>query len=389
MAYFKKNAGDSETEAGTVKKMICDVKNNDPFRQKYPTYNDLIDFVVAHPHYVLDREDIKFLITYAVPPLGQGRDDFFAVFDTVLTAAKQTQDADLINEVYQRGLVFYENHAHNAQKTALVREGIDWFLLHDAPNYAGELYLKLTWAYANIGDRLQDCRKALRYLDRFSEPYACALASEAFMCEMDHHAHRNIIHYAAYGQKLISKDGAILLAPLTFSYWNSPTQSVPAMLCFHLPILKGYSSCMDPFGYWNMNKLLFDGSLAVGEAYDWQNTRVEDAVIHMQDGTEYQCRVFVRKREEQVVACYFTENVGLVRVVLRDDSDSVKATYQFDLCEYSIVGGEGFFPLAVGNCWSYRQINGLDTISQIISRKIVSRDGDEYILSGLDYIAGK
>lgn len=63
--------------------------------------------------------------------------------------------------------------------------------------------------------------------------------------------------------------------------------------------------------------------------------------------------------------------------------------YQFDLCEYSIVGGEGFFPLAVGNCWSYRQINGLDTISQIISRKIVSRDGDEYILSGLDYIAGK
>lgn len=146
MAYFKKNAGDFETEAGTVKKMICDVKNNDPFRQKYPTYYDLIDFVVAHPHYVLDREDIKFLITYAVPPLGQGRDDFFAVFDTVLTAAKQTQDADLINEVYQRGLVFYENHAHNAQKTALVREGIDWFLLHDAPYYAGELYLKLTWA---------------------------------------------------------------------------------------------------------------------------------------------------------------------------------------------------------------------------------------------------
>ena len=236
---------------------------------------------------------------------------------------------------------------------------------------------------------MQDCRKALRYLDRFSEPYACALASEAFLCEMDHHAHRNIIHYAAYGQKLLSKDGAILLAPLTFSYWNSPTQSVPAMLCFHLPILKGYSSCMDPVGYWNMNKLLFDGSLAVGEAYDWQNTRVEDAVIHMQDGTEYQCRVFVRKREEQVVACYFTENVGLVRVVLRDDSDSVKATNQFDLCEYSIVGGEGFFPLAVGNCWSYRQINGLDTISQIISRKIVSRDGDEYILSGLDYIAGK
>lgn len=114
-----------------------------------------------------------------------------------------------------------------------------------------------------------------------------------------------------------------------------------------------------------------------------------DDYEHMQDGTEYQCRVFVRKREEQVVACYFTENVGLVRVVLRDDSDSVKATYQFDLCEYSIVGGEGFFPLAVGNCWSYRQINGMDTISQIISRKIVSRDGDEYILSGLDYIAGK
>ena len=69
MAYFKKNAGDSETVAGTVKKMICDVKNNDPFRQKYPTYYDLIDFVVAHPHYVLDSEDIKFLITYAVPPL--------------------------------------------------------------------------------------------------------------------------------------------------------------------------------------------------------------------------------------------------------------------------------------------------------------------------------
>lgn len=36
MAYFKKNAGDSETEAGTVKKMICDVKNNDPFRQNIP-----------------------------------------------------------------------------------------------------------------------------------------------------------------------------------------------------------------------------------------------------------------------------------------------------------------------------------------------------------------
>lgn len=62
---------------------------------------------------------------------------------------------------------------------------------------------------------------------------------------------------------------------------------------------------------------------------------------------------------------YFAPGIGLVRTVLSVDNKK----YVYELCNYSIKGGDGLLPLCVGNRWNYKQVGCPEEIGQVIDRR--------------------
>jgi hypothetical protein len=76
-----------------------------------------------------------------------------------------------------------------------------------------------------------------------------------------------------------------------------------------------------------------------------------------------------------------------VRVVVKQNETRVyEPVYEYEICEYTLKGGEGLFPLHIGNKWCYKQCSCPGWTGQIIEREIVATDGDCYNISGFDYI---
>lgn len=120
----------------------------------------------------------------------------------------------------------------------------------------------------------------------------------------------------------------------------------------------------------------------------------DEKVICRADGKEYVCHVFSYGRSKrdggQVIGDaseknYFAPGIGLVRTVLSVDGKDCVEEYVYELCDYTVKGGDGLLPLCVGNKWCYMQLGCPESANQIIEREIISQSGDEYLLSGLDY----
>jgi hypothetical protein len=158
-------------------------------------------------------------------------------------------------------------------------------------------------------------------------------------------------------------------------------------LCHDLPAISGYYyTTTDSINY-NKDKTIIDESLAVGESINKESgvfTYISNsAVVTTQIGEFRKCHVFSYIRNGKTIENYFAPNIGLVRVVVKENESQV---YEYEICEYTIKGGEGLFPLYLGNKWCYKQCSCPDWTGQIIEREIVATDGDYYNISGLDYI---
>ena len=117
----------------------------------------------------------------------------------------------------------------------------------------------------------------------------------------------------------------------------------------------------------------------------------DETVICQADGKEYPCRVFSVRRAElfagdMIETHYFARGIGLIRSVL---SVLCVREYVYDLCDYTVKGGDGLLPCCVGNRWCYRQKDCPDDIDQVIQREIISQNGEEYLLSGWNYAGRK
>jgi hypothetical protein len=86
---------------------------------------------------------------------------------------------------------------------------------------------------------------------------------------------------------------------------------------------------------------------------------------------------------------YFAEGIGLIRSVLSVRSREGMREYVYDLCDYTVKGGDGLLPCCVGNRWCYRQEDCPDDIDQVIRREIIGQSGEEYLLSGWNYAGRK
>ncbi|MBO4354569.1 MAG: sigma-70 family RNA polymerase sigma factor, partial [Clostridia bacterium] len=69
---------------------------------------------------------------------------------------------------------------------------------------------------------------------------------------------------------------------------------------------------------------------------------------------------------------FYAENVGLVKAVAKC-GEKVET---YELTEYSIVGGDGYFPCAVGNRWVYKRPDQPDWAYQHIERTVEYFDGE-------------
>ena len=97
----------------------------------------------------------------------------------------------------------------------------------------------------------------------------------------------------------------------------------------------------------------YDEKLAVGETScgsdGSQLTRLPDETVITPAGTFENCRLFEMRSDDmpEVIDTWYKDGVGLVKASLR----VLQMTEEICLAEYSIVGGKGLLPIAVGNEW--------------------------------------
>jgi hypothetical protein len=169
-------------------------------------------------------------------------------------------------------------------------------------------------------------------------------------------------------------------------------------LCFDVTILKGYH-ITDPPDPSTPMKELVDQALPVGASkYPIEGKELirlpDETIICQADGEAYTCSVFsirrVGNKDENVIGDtsethYFANGIGPIRAVISVGGKQ----YAYDLCAYTIQGGDGLLPCCVGNRWCYRQENCPDEIDQVIEREIIAQNGEEYLLSGWNYAGRK
>ncbi len=352
-------------DAGVFNKMIAEAMRKQP---KVGSRKNIIDYISNCENVDLDENQIDLLLECGA--LGYGRDVYYKIFDRVVSSAKRRGDIDLVKKVYDKGIFFLENSEEDEKKRSLMESGIEYLLDHHASRQAGELYIKLSMSYADIHRRLQYCEKAMQYLNKATNEYACAAAIEELLKQIIDDGSENTVHYFLYGQTIRQKEQQVLLAPWSYAYGNPLGASSPYGRFFNVPIIKGYYIPLDPIKYKETDRIMVDGSACVSK----------DVSVHMQDGKTYQCCVFRDTEDERAVDYYYVRGIGLVCAEYVDEAGKLQ---RYELCEHQIQGGEGLFPLCIGNKWVYQLVND-PTVSAFISRKIVAADGERYFLSGMD-----
>ncbi len=338
-------------ESAKLDMLIALAREQLPKRGERVKYFDILDFLSENEPFLLNSEQITFLLTFMSPPLGQNQDNFFTLFRRVSEAAKQTGDLNLVKTAYARGLAFYEKEKNNPKKAALLEEGIAYLLSNHARHSAGELCLKLAMESDDLGKRMDACARAIQYLENAPEQYACALAVQALLNQINNRPGQKLLHYSVYGQRIFMQNRAVWLAPLTTFWWNMPRAAdTPDSLCLNPQIIKGFCHHLYNPAYSDKNRML----------------------------TNNAGPIFHDEPRGNSIVCYFREKIGLNRVV--------SSEHEFELCDHRIEGGDGYFPLAVGNKWCYKHVGCSDSADQVITREIVAQNGEDFFLSGLDCI---
>lgn len=373
-------------------RMIQDEKSSFPPDLKGD--DRIIDFIMDNADLALSAEQIEYLLWHSSPPFGPDREDYFDVLDRMISEAKNLGNTNLIKRIYMT-IPFWPEDKDYERKLEFVQGWIRYFLSLGLKQTVGELYCYLAQAYVRIKERIAFYEQALGYLDRSSKEYAWALAIRKMLRHMECHANGECLHYCAFGEAVSRKAQSVFLSPM-YEYFAYLKEAEP--LYYNPAVLKGNKATLSSYGRRNDDKVIVDSSLPVGASSQYEEygheyelvRHPDEKVICRADGKEYVCHVFSYGRRdhsgeqvlgEKSVKNYFAPGVGLVRMVLSVDGKE----YVYELCDYSVKGGDALLPLCVGNKWCYRQAGCPETTDQIIEREIVAQDGGEYLLSGLDY----
>ena len=356
---------------------------------------EIIDFIMENPDLPITANQILFILRYTYPFVNPKRKDYYDVLARLVSEAKALGDPQLVKNVYVRIPFFYQADQENQRKLEFYQGGIQYFRSLGLHHIVGELYTNLASTHGSIAERLQFCEKALEFLNRTSKEYASIWAMRELLCHIDRQGNQDFYRYHAFGGTIFSKGERIFLSPIfpCMAYRERADE-----LCFDVVILKGYQEW-----YETMNSLersgevkeIVDEALPVGTSKypsgEMGLIRHPDEIVTCQaDGKEYLCRVFSIRRAELVVGDmiethYYANGIGPIRTVLLVKGKEHVSEYVYDLCAYTIKGGDGLIPCCVGNQWYYRQKDCPDDIDQVIKREIIAQNGEEYLLSGWNY----
>ena len=356
--------------------------------------NEIIDFIMGYPDLPITRDQIVFILRSSSPAVNPKRKDYFDVLARLVSEAKEYGDPQLVKSIYL-SVPFYPTDKDDQEKRKLYQKGIQYFLSLGLYQIAGELYMHLASVYGSTTERIVLCQKAREYLNQTSKEYACVSAMQEMLCHMDQQENDEYYHYWAFGETIFRKETSIFLSPI---YPCFAFRKKSESLCFDTVILKGnresYESLtsLDASGY---DKEMLDETLTVGASkYLFEEKELvrhpDERVICQADGKEYLCHVFTIRRVENpdnmilrdiIETNYYADGIGPIRTVLSIGDK----TCIYDLYEYTIKGGDGMIPCCVGNKWTYRQKDCPTLIDQVIKRKIIAQNGEEYLLSGWNY----
>ena len=359
--------------------------------------DEIIDFIMANPDLPITYDQFVFLLRRSSPAVSPMRKDYFDVLARLVSEAKALGDARLVKTIYL-SIPFYPADKDYQEKRKFYQSGIQYFLSLGLYQIAGELYTHLAAMYGDITERIPFCDKALELLDQTSKEYACVSAMRELLCHMERQVNEEYYHYWAFGETIFRKEASIFLSSIYPCFaFHKKSES----LCFDAVILKGNRessetlTSLDSSGY---DKELVDETMSVGTSKSLFEEKElvrypDEKVICKADGKEYLCHVFTIKRVENpdemilrdiIETNYYADGIGPIRTVL-SIGDKI---WVYDLCEYTIKGGDGLIPCYVGNQWNYRQKDCPTSIDQVIKREIIAQNEEGYVLAGWN-CAGK
>lgn len=355
---------------------------------------EILDFIMANPDLPITHDQIVFLLRSSSPAVSPMRNDYFDVLARLVSEGKTHGDPQLVKSIYL-SIPFYPADKDYQEKRKFYQSGIQYFLSLGLYQIAGELYTHLAAMYGDITERIPFCDKALELLDQTSKEYACVSAMRELLCHMERQGNEEYYHYWAFGETIFRKEASIFLSPIYPCFaFHKKSES----LCFDAVILKGNResyetlTSLDSSGY---DKELVDETMSVGTSKSLFEEKElvrypDEKVICKADGKEYLCHVFTIKRVENpdnivlkdiIETNYYAAGIGPIRTVLSIGDK----TWIYDLCEYTIKGGDGMIQCCVGNQWYYRQEKCPEFVDQVIKREIIAKNGEEYLLSGWNF----
>ncbi len=373
----------------TLNQLIEKLKNCRTVYEMNLIVCDILNFLKTHEDFILQNKKYIELLVSELFRHCQFCKDFYVFFNKVLECAEKTGDADTLTKVYM-GL---RNFIDNNKNIAIVEDGIRKLLLLKSYNNAAELYLNLVsenMEKISIEKRLFYCNEALKLLDKSTVKYAAAMSLYKYL-NLEYSGRNDIVmHYNSFCTQAKRSDEKTTLSftCICDTRWS---RGIKNPLCHYLPVISGYYyTTTDPINY-NKDKTIIDESLSVGESINIEGgvfTYISNnAIVTTQIGEFHECHVFSYNRNGKTIENYFAPNIGLVRVVVKQNETRVyEPLYEYEICKYTLKGGEGLFPLHIGNKWCYRQCSCPGWVGQIIEREIIATDGNYYNISGLDYI---
>lgn len=139
--------------------------------------------------------------------------------------------------------------------------------------------------------------------------------------------------------------------------------------------------------------IFFDTSMEAGKTYTSKNSLSSLCLIGFNDtinvdaGTFGSCmHLFYSCPGEYDADIWYAEGVGLVKVTFNLIGDLIE---EYELSEYDIKGGEGYFPFCVGNRWRYINHDLPDYLYQCFENEVVWTDGEYANVSATNIVSFK
>ncbi|MBQ9544027.1 MAG: sigma-70 family RNA polymerase sigma factor [Clostridia bacterium] len=246
----------------------------------------------------------------------------------------------------------------------------------------GELLFWRGWFRMRLGNRdgaKEDFSEAAGLIPEDADLRAAALAALSNLKDISSEAYGDMFSVRSTAESLIlDGDRVVLLSEPGFS-----------SVKLRLP---GVSDRFSLFIYYaaRCRRILFDPSMKPGDRMSDEKNKStlecvsSDEKVVVPAGEFSGCLRFRTSAENCAVDLWYAKGTGIVKAEVKGSISE-----RYELSEYEIKGGKGYFPCAAGNRWAYVNPELPDWLAQRVERKIEYFSGDKAVFSAPSFLALK